>query len=414
MTATQELEPDLATPPRAPGPKSQRYLGLDGLRGAAALVVLICHSVLMAPTFHNAYLNPAAVPRGTAGWWASFSPLHLFWAGGEAVYVFFILSGFVLVLPFLKSGPKLARWAAYYPKRLVRLYVPVWGAFALFLFWITVVPREANPNFVPYLTMQIPNVTAESARADLTLFPAPTANMSVLWSLRMEVVFSLLLPLYVLLGRRLPVLNALKFVILLGTSMWFANSGYTLKSYLPMFGLGTIMAMERPRLAMLGEKIRVSRYRGGIWSIVVMATAVMLTSYWTMLGLTLDPLRIVALGPWVRGITLLGACLLLFLALEGPARRPLSSWPGQWLGSRSFSLYVVHQPIVVSVGVLLGGNPGAGWTLAVAVPAALIVAEIFYRLVERPSLMLCRTLGKGIERGLARFGPSPRPAGRPA
>lgn len=43
----------------------------------------------------------------------------------EAVLIFFVLSGFVLALP---ATLKAVRWRVYYVKRLVRLYVPVWGS----------------------------------------------------------------------------------------------------------------------------------------------------------------------------------------------------------------------------------------------------------------------------------------------
>jgi peptidoglycan/LPS O-acetylase OafA/YrhL len=53
----------------------------------------------------------------------SYTPLHLVWAGPEAVLVFFVLSG--LVLSAATQGRSDFRWSAYYPSRLMRLYLPV-------------------------------------------------------------------------------------------------------------------------------------------------------------------------------------------------------------------------------------------------------------------------------------------------
>lgn len=49
--------------------------------------------------------------------------------GQAAVLVFFVLSGFVLSRPFLAEPP--SGWRGYYPRRLLRLYLPVWGALLL-------------------------------------------------------------------------------------------------------------------------------------------------------------------------------------------------------------------------------------------------------------------------------------------
>lgn len=68
--------------------------------------------------------NPAS-----ATWWLAFTPVHLVWAGTEAVLVFFVLSGFVLAGP-LPQRARRDRWATWYASRLVRLYLPVWASLA--------------------------------------------------------------------------------------------------------------------------------------------------------------------------------------------------------------------------------------------------------------------------------------------
>jgi hypothetical protein len=83
---------------------SGRLPSLDGLRGVAALIVVVHHTLLTVPSLSVAYFldGPAAV-RGSKAWWLSWTPLHLIWAGGEAVIVFFVLSGFVLALPYVNQ-----------------------------------------------------------------------------------------------------------------------------------------------------------------------------------------------------------------------------------------------------------------------------------------------------------------------
>src|SRR6476646_6648538 len=96
-----------------------RRTALDGLRGLAALVVVFHHVLLTWPGWANAYL-------GSHGNALAYSPLHVVLDGTFAVYVFFVLSGYVLTL----QSERLSRWRGYYGARLARLYLPVWGSVA--------------------------------------------------------------------------------------------------------------------------------------------------------------------------------------------------------------------------------------------------------------------------------------------
>lgn len=74
----------------------------DGLRGVAAVVVLIHHSLLTVPSLASAYYPTTVTAIAwSKSWLITYTPLHLIWAGTEAVCLFFILSGFVLTLPTL-------------------------------------------------------------------------------------------------------------------------------------------------------------------------------------------------------------------------------------------------------------------------------------------------------------------------
>lgn len=95
---------DLSPSPSPPPPLLPRVRALDGIRGLAAVVVVVHHTFLVSPLLANPYQNPYDVRPGTIAWWATYTPLHLFWDGTEAVFVFFVLSGFVLSLPLARTG----------------------------------------------------------------------------------------------------------------------------------------------------------------------------------------------------------------------------------------------------------------------------------------------------------------------
>ena len=92
--------------------REDRVLSLDGLRGLGALMVFLLHIDIMV------------LPFGEGG--PSLFP------GSASVIVFFILSGIVLSLvPFKHMKDGGYDWLSYFPRRVVRLCVPLFTAIAL-------------------------------------------------------------------------------------------------------------------------------------------------------------------------------------------------------------------------------------------------------------------------------------------
>lgn len=172
-----------------------RLTSLDGLRGVAALIVVVHHGLLVLPEFANPLYGTGGA--GSLAWFV-YSPLHLFAAGEEAVVVFFILSGFVLALPVVRGG---FHWLAYYASRLLRLYLPVAASLLWAFAVIAVVPRASLlHNASPWMRDHGVPITPLAVIRDIVLVTGTSDLDGPLWSLRWEVLFSLLLPLYVLLA----------------------------------------------------------------------------------------------------------------------------------------------------------------------------------------------------------------------
>src|SRR5690348_5076720 len=109
----------------------ERRRELDSLRGLAALSVLLYH-VLASNSAQLASAICLGPVDGALNRVLAYSPLHAIWLGAESVWLFFVLSGFVLTRATMRPG---FSWAGYYPSRMVRLYLPV--AFAVVLAWLT-------------------------------------------------------------------------------------------------------------------------------------------------------------------------------------------------------------------------------------------------------------------------------------
>ncbi|WAH95919.1 acyltransferase family protein [Arthrobacter sp. MMS18-M83] len=333
----------------------------------AAVVVLVNHALVVSPAFAGSLRDGTGYDGSPWVWLLTYTPLHVVWGGAEAVYVFFLLSGFVLTLPLLRHGQP--SWISYYPKRILRLYLPVWASL-IFAFGTTLlVPRIANADQSWWINEHDqPQKFLREA-----IFPTGGGWLnSPLWSLGWEILFSLLLPLYLYLFFRiqrfwLGGVAGLLVIIGVGSTM-----GIGALEYLPMFAIGVLMAIRKESL-----KTFVRTLGGWSWSGLLTIALLLLTSHWTFAPVAGSAVLATA-----------GGAILIFLFLHNGSAIRLGSWgPVKWAGTRSFSLYLVHEPIVVSVAIGCHlTNPAL--VLVIALPAALLVAEVFFRLVEEPSRKL--------------------------
>jgi peptidoglycan/LPS O-acetylase OafA/YrhL len=384
-----------ATPPELVGTtqasSGRRLTALDGLRGIAALVVVVDHSMLSTTLFGGADYVPWNARRGGVSWWLTDTPLHLPWAGTEAVYFFFVLSGFVLALPIVKG--KTIVWRDYYVRRLVRLYLPVWAALLFALLLTAIHPWHAVPGSSAYLRSFAMPYSIHDVIHDGALLGNTGYLDSVLWSLKWEVIFSLALPAYIFASRRWRSLWPIKaaiLVLMIAVGM-HANNGYV--GYLPMFGLGTLLAVEHDRIIGWIERLRDLRNGRMLFPALGVVCVVLLTCSWTYVGLHPQ----YDLG-WRSSILVafevVGATVLLVLGLSWPLlQRGAESAPVQWVGRRSYSLYLVHEPIVVSVAYLLGGRAVFPVVLVIALPLSLMAAYVFYAVIEGPCQKLAHQAG---------------------
>jgi peptidoglycan/LPS O-acetylase OafA/YrhL len=377
----------------------RRIVPLDGLRGVAALVVVFDHIILASvPPLANAYLHGGRpFPQtGSLAWALLYTPLHLVWAGKEFVCVFFVLSGYVLALPMARGGR--FRAAAYYPRRFARLYLPVWGALCVAALLFVVVSHIHVPAATWWLNEHAaPPTLLDTFRDVVLVFGAANwAYTSVLWSLSFEIVFSILLPAFVFVAaatRRIPFwAAAMTFAII------FVGNQNSLAHYMPVFMLGSLIAFQQGRLTVARQTLRANTLRNrSIKAFLILACVVCLTSdWWFRSNLWFGSgIASSAAEDVVACTVALGACIALVLPLlVGTVEQLLTTTPVRWAGVRSFSLYLVHEPVVVAVAFALGGHPGVALLTAIALPAALALAEFFYRVIELPAILFSRHLGQ--------------------
>jgi peptidoglycan/LPS O-acetylase OafA/YrhL len=345
-------------------------LGLDGLRGFAALYVVVFHCWLL--TFR--------------GFPANRGPVWLGWVlyGHLAVVFFLVLSGFSLGISPARSGWRLGGTLRYARRRAWRILPPYWAAlaFALVIAWAVVPEPHSGPptdrSVVVYgLLLQ-----------DVLRAPVPNGAF---WSIAVEAELYLVLPLLLLIRRRVGATAVLAAVTapviaagLLAPSVASVSpvdkwTGLA-PQLAPLFAVGVVAA---------GIVAASDRVRGLPW-------------HW-LATLAAAPVALLVIG---RGsvwtvhhffwIDLAAAPAMAMLLAAVATGRPaplvwlLATRPVRSLGSFSYSLYLIHLPIVVVVSHKLAtphaapGLPRFWVTLALAVPISLVTARLFAAVFEIP------------------------------
>jgi peptidoglycan/LPS O-acetylase OafA/YrhL len=375
----------------------KRLTQLDGLRGIAALIVVIFHLSLIA----QPYLDTNST--GDAWWWLSETPLRLATDGTQAVLLFFVLSGLVVALPALRAGFTKFSWKKYFSSRFLRLYIPAWGALVIASILIFCIPRMSSKVTSNYW---LDNTNAKHIQfltflQDATLMKVGNAADNVLWSLRWEIIFSVLLPLFVLaavLIKRSWIAFGLAMAgcvaLTIGDPV-HANAAF----YLPVFMMGTLMAS---RLDAIQEW---SARRSKPFWIAALSTSLFFMVASQIFSFAATPSTFVGgllwslVGAGAAGIIL---CAIGFTSFAGFLNHRIS----QYLGRISFSLYLIHVPIIATLAYALGD---AQWWLVgiIGIPLSLAAATVFHRYVEVPSQRLAHWVGARASRPRVESAPVP-------
>jgi peptidoglycan/LPS O-acetylase OafA/YrhL len=370
-----------------PSQSQNRFRSLDGLRGVAALIVVFHHALLTLPAAANLSAIPAV---GSTIWWLEFTPLKFLTAGNEAVLIFFVLSGFVLVLPVLRS--RAYEWVGYYFRRTIRLYLPVVASIALAAIIIYAHPQKPGntSSWVESYSVRSPNWGLFLQALDIFEPSNPVNNP--LWTLRWEMIFSLTLPLFVfgalMLRKRAGVVLTFAIVLVfLGTL-----KDVTFLLYLPVFFCGAMLAVNADRLLSWSTSIRGRPGVSFAWLALLLGGGTLLIAHWL-----LQPFltHYYLVNELVLSLSFVGAVVIVGVAfLWRPFESLLTIAPIRWLGRVSFSLYLVHVPILLAFADVFGHD----WllTIAVAIPVSLVVAELFARFVEQPAHRLSKRVGAAV------------------
>lgn len=360
------------------------------MRGVAAGLVLLHHAYGMAPDVASLGGTIDRLLHALM----HFSPLRVFEFGRGPVLFFFVLSGYVLTRGLLRHGsPGLLAFAA---QRSVRLLPPVAASVLLsvalwFLAFDPLLRQGGLDARTLGLWMQAPTLVDTLWEATLLQTDTnPVVLNPVLWSLVHEWRLTLFLPLVLLLRRQPALLLALASLatalgILGGAEENGVHLGPQLHSTVPASLYFTLAVGSGVALAMLGPIRPLGR--------------------WQRLAGLIAAVALFGMGSDIAAYA--GSALLIVVAQQpGRLRRALRRPALVWLGRVSFSLYLVHAPVLVAWLFLLQGSLPFWAVLLSGILVVLACAALLHWLVEVPS----RRLARQVERRLATRRPTDRAA----
>ncbi len=351
-----------------------RVHALDGLRGVAALAVVVFHVFLFTDLTEPTRAALLATPLG------------LLANGPGAVHVFFVLSGYVLAIALSRDDAP-GRVPRFYVRRVFRIH-PAYMVAVLFA-WVASsgYPLLRSPGAGPSC-FHVPGALLPRA----LVFPSIAfGQLLVGWSLYVELAMSLVFPLLFLVARRLHPLVA----IAVAASLLIDFDGRP--SFLRFaldFALGASLYLERERVAR-----RMGRLPAAGKFAVLVAAALLLQAPFALAALQTGTTGIEPV-PSTRSIVLMGMGSALLVASSlyiAPLARFFEAPLARFFGRISYSLYLVHFTVLLALicrgGTAVRPSPlQAVLVFAVTLGISTALAALGHRLVEEPAIRAGRAL----------------------
>jgi peptidoglycan/LPS O-acetylase OafA/YrhL len=337
----------------------KRIVELDGLRGAAALVVVFAH--YFAESEHG------------------FSHLQLGWLG---VNVFFVLSGFLIGGIILDQSHQPGFLRSFYFRRVTRIFPVYFIVFlaTIFCAYATHGHRWSDHPFaaITYATFTV-NFALMGGHDWGSLWLRPA------WTLAVEEQFYLVLPLLIMAAPR-------RWIVWLLGGLWAASLAFRVAFQASDPISAAVLLPSRMDL-LLGGVILAVVHRKCDWSRFLL----LLRLNWAACIFLLDAILLTGHKQFMElvsgTVTSIGIASFMLAAFYGaPEGRWVRPEWLRWFGQISYCLYLVHQPINGMLhGLLLNEAPGIGSAAAVivtltALALSIAVAAASWYALERPIL----------------------------
>lgn len=325
----------------------KKIQALNGLRGIAALIVVVSH-----------FSNETGLFGGLLGW-----------GGGQTgVMLFFILAGFLMAHLHINEVFNRSNVGHYAIKRIARVYP----------FFVLV---AAIPSLLLYLGFpgKVAMGDVNSLSVYLRQILLIDKGVNVFWTIQIEIFFYVFFVgiwgLHWLLGKPYTTL-----LLVLGAILLLWLQGFNFKT--PFFGLvhyfliGIASALT---VTASGGRECSSKWLSCVGLALLASLPVTFPRVFSVLfGGSIDP--------WKSLLVLAQIAILFNIAVRdaGILKVVLSSKPLVWVGKVSYSIYLLHYFILDAL--VSWSTPSDNYILsfAIFISVVFVVAAISYRFVERP------------------------------
>ncbi|HHT2663919.1 TPA: acyltransferase family protein [Citrobacter freundii] len=172
-----------------------KLLHIEGIRGVACLMVVLSHlALIFYPGLHEKELIQNKLELSIFN-----SPLSFFYSGTAAVFIFFVLSGYVLTYGVMKNNNVLLSISTMTIRRYFRLAIPVVASCALSFLVIkyaSVDTSRLSAWISSYGKFEPSIFGAMYSGLIETFFRGGSAYNPVLWTMKIEFIGSLIIFFY--------------------------------------------------------------------------------------------------------------------------------------------------------------------------------------------------------------------------
>jgi peptidoglycan/LPS O-acetylase OafA/YrhL len=298
--------------------------------------------------------------------------------GRYGVELFFVISGFVLALPFVRArlaGGKPVSLRAYYLRRLTRLEPPYIVLMIAHFFLLIATGMFTAQDLWRHLLAGV--IYQHNA-----IYGAMNPVQGATWSLEVEVQFYVLTPflagIFLLKNRYLRRLSLVALSVAMGGSRYLIMDWRyfaCVLGHLHEFFAGYLLAdiyvvdwKEQPSVSRAWDVIAIVSWIA-VWPLVAyeqyfyaVLPLVVLLAYWGSIR-----------GPWCRRI-----------------------FGNQWIvviGGMCYTIYLVHSAIIVHIGrlgmrsipAMQFGNAFLFWSVVLS-PLTLVISATLFKVLERPCM----------------------------
>jgi peptidoglycan/LPS O-acetylase OafA/YrhL len=381
----------------------QKILALESLRGLAALLVVFSH---LGFAFYPAMMMGGANAPVHAKFESIImsTPLNAIVNGHFAVIIFFILSGFVLSYGYFTRSIDLVSAAV---KRYFRLVPIVFASVMLSYFLLKLhLYRNDELNLVTHSSWLMMFWQQDTGILDalwqglvgtFALQPDPASLNPVLWTIYFELIGSLLV--YAILG-----------FVGKDSRRWIIYAIFTL-TFIGTFYVGFIIGMalcdffvHKPHIFQKIGHLPKGYKLGGLVAALTLASYPAYAPAISDLGLLHASLTVMPSPEINRNIlyAVAGVIIVLLILTSNKIKSVFEFKPFVALGGLSYSLYATHLLILGSFGAsiflafkaILPYNLAALATIPCFLIIALVVAYLFKRYIDTPSIKLSSSLIK--------------------